>query len=389
MKCARRMGAMCAAVALLAAAGSALGQGTATLPDTAEVTVTGRSALRGEVARDEALRDAMRNAVEQAAGVFIAAQSETQNYQLVKDVIFSRARGFVQKYTILSEKRDDDGVYVVEIRAVVKTKAVADSWLDYRAILVEKGMPRLMVVVAETVDGTAGDANTAQTRIENALLKDGFSLVNKEQVKDNDARDLKAAALADDLAKVAAISTRYKADIVVIGKSRAVLTRRRPIYGVMNYLYNADAEVRAIRTANAKVLFSDSGHASRGDRNQTEAARQALIQVGLFIGKALKLRLVTVWVTEMSKQVGTDYDLEVTGIKFAQIAVLIKEMKANAKLVTTCNLKDFREGVAFLVVGSTTSTTNLAIWMSGLKAVPLEVTQVNPGSIKAKVKAEE
>ncbi len=52
-----------------------------------------------------------------------------------------------------------------------KTKAVADSWLDYRAILVEKGMPRLMVVVNESVDGRPGTATTAQTLTRNRAAK--------------------------------------------------------------------------------------------------------------------------------------------------------------------------------------------------------------------------
>jgi hypothetical protein len=357
-------------------------------PEIVTVTVTGQSAAPADIARDEALRDAMRNAVEQAAGSFIASQSAVQNYQLIHDLIVSRARGFVKKYEILSEKRDATGVFTVQIKADVLTKAVADGWTETRSILVQKGMPRLMVFISEAVDDQAGEARTVQTQVEKALLKDGFPLIDMNQVKDNDKRDLEAARLADDLNKVAAISGRYKADIIVVGKSRATLTQSRPIYGVLTHLYGGDAEVRAIYSTNAKMLFSDASTASFGDRNRTLAARKVLELAGDEMGKKLKLQLVETWVTELSKQVGADYDLEISNIKFAQLNALSKELRANTKLVTHCETKDYRNDVALLVVGCTTSTMNLATWMSELKSVRLEITQVNPGSIKAKVAAE-
>ena len=380
---------VCSAAGLAAGADGGAPAGAAqpaALPETQTVTVTGRSAMPGEIARDEAIRDALRNAVEQAAGVFIQSQSETQNYQLLYDVILSRARGFVRSYDVLEEGRNPEtGVYSVTIKAVVVARQVADQWLDVRSLLLQKGMPRMMVHVVETVDGRPTGRNTAQARIENILLKYGIPQVDRAQVKDNDRRDLEAARLADDLNKVAAISGRYKADIVILGKSRATLTRSRPVYGVLTHLYTADVELRAVRTANARLIFSDSVSASRGDRNRTEAARQALDLAGKRVAKRFLVRVMDTWIKELSKQVGTDYDLEVSDIPFAKLSALISELKANSKLITHVNLKDYRNGVAFLVVGSTSSTTNLAVWMTTLKSVKLEITNVSPGGIKAKV----
>ena len=376
--------------ALAAGAAAQEAPGSTPPPETETVTVTGQSAMPGEIARDEAIRDALRNAVEQAAGLFIQSQTKTENYQLVHDVILSRARGFVKKFTILNEKRNDEGVYIVNIKAEVVTKAVADDWLSMRALLIQKGMPRMMVHVVEAVDGQSTGRHTAQARFENILLKYGIPQVNQDQVKENDRRDLEAARLADDLNKMAAISGRYKADVVIVGKSRATLTQSKEVYGIPVHFYTGDVEMRAVRTANAKLLFSDSVSASQGDRNKTEAARQALDKAGAGVAGQFLIGLMDTWVKELSKQVGTDYDLEISAIKFPQIPALIKELTANSKLVTHCNLKDYRNEVAFLVVGSTTSTTNLALWMStDIKAVKLEVTEVTPGAIKAKVAAGE
>src|SRR5687767_15807724 len=79
------------------------------------------------IARDRAIDDAKRKAVEQVAGAQVSSESITENFQLVEDKIYSRAAGFVKNYKILSELKDEGGVYRVKIKANVDTKAVADN----------------------------------------------------------------------------------------------------------------------------------------------------------------------------------------------------------------------------------------------------------------------
>ena len=51
---------------------------------------------------DDALKQALRKALEQGAGVQISAHSQVQDYVLIRDTIYSRAAGIVKDYRILN-----------------------------------------------------------------------------------------------------------------------------------------------------------------------------------------------------------------------------------------------------------------------------------------------
>src|SRR5262245_25397452 len=57
-------------------------------------------------ARDKAIDDAKRKAVEQVAGSQVSSESISENFQLVSDKIYARASGFVKNYSISSELKD-------------------------------------------------------------------------------------------------------------------------------------------------------------------------------------------------------------------------------------------------------------------------------------------
>ncbi len=96
------------------------------------------------VARDRAIQDALRNAVEQGAGVFLSSETIVENYELLQDKIFSKAEGYVKEYQIISE-REEAGLYRVKIRAVIKEGKLKDDLIALRLLILEKGRPRILV----------------------------------------------------------------------------------------------------------------------------------------------------------------------------------------------------------------------------------------------------
>src|SRR5690242_15046440 len=64
-------------------------------------------------AREKALEDALRNAVEKAVGTVISSESQTRDFELVEDRVYSQARGYVKKYDIV-EKKEADGTVTVK-----------------------------------------------------------------------------------------------------------------------------------------------------------------------------------------------------------------------------------------------------------------------------------
>lgn len=85
------------------------------------VIVTGRAEIIGkniDAARNKALADAFRNAVEVGLGVWTKSESEVKDATLVKDEILTRAEGYVIDHEIVKEGHES-GFYYITISAKV------------------------------------------------------------------------------------------------------------------------------------------------------------------------------------------------------------------------------------------------------------------------------
>lgn len=115
-----------------------------------EVIATGSAEIyRGNVgsARNQALQNAQRQAVEQGVGALIDSQTISQNFQIIKDQILSASRGFVTRYEILEEGHTQDNAsYQVKIRAFVSDKGIRDKLTALRILHKKMGNKRLMVI---------------------------------------------------------------------------------------------------------------------------------------------------------------------------------------------------------------------------------------------------
>lgn len=69
---------------------------------------------------DEALQNALRNAVEQAAGAYVSSITEIENDEIVKDEVLSLSHGFIKTHRKLSESKFDDEYKVVAAAIIVE-----------------------------------------------------------------------------------------------------------------------------------------------------------------------------------------------------------------------------------------------------------------------------
>ena len=70
-------------------------------------------------ARQNAVNDAQKRAVESVVGVYVSAASLVSKAQMLEDNITSQTEGYIQDYKIIKEKKDND-FYRVNIKAWVK-----------------------------------------------------------------------------------------------------------------------------------------------------------------------------------------------------------------------------------------------------------------------------
>ena len=100
---------------------------------------------REAIAREKALDEAKRAAIEQAVGTRIESKTVVENFQVSRDQIFSHATGYLKNLEIVSEEKTELGTYEVEISAEVEIAALVNDLDRFKKILGWQKNPRISI----------------------------------------------------------------------------------------------------------------------------------------------------------------------------------------------------------------------------------------------------
>jgi len=145
----------------------------------AEIVSTGEG-----LSKEAALAGAMRSAVEQYYGSYISSNTLVVDSQLKEDKIFSHSKGYITKYEIIKESKNDGNTYSVTISATVDNKQIKDD-IDALTILRKViGNPRILVAFSQEGEGTQALKNKnfveeINNGIEEALTDRQYRVVDK------------------------------------------------------------------------------------------------------------------------------------------------------------------------------------------------------------------
>ncbi len=144
-----------------------------------------------DIARDAALEDAQKRAVEQAIGILIDSQTQVENYQLISDKILSQTKGYIKRYNITSETVDS-GLLRVRINAEVALGRLTDDLSGIGILLGRMHKPRTMVMVAEQnighgvtawwlgAHGEQTDISVVENTFMDKFTEKGFEFIDHE-----------------------------------------------------------------------------------------------------------------------------------------------------------------------------------------------------------------
>lgn len=141
---------------------------------------------RKDIAREKALEDALRRAVEQAVGTFISSDAMVENGVLLSEKIYKESKGFVKSYEVVEETVDEKSQLVwVTIKAEVLMLKLSES---LKQLISQVGTIRLLYAV------------TGETELISALKEDlisnGIEVVDPGLLKN--VLDRQKAALANE-----------------------------------------------------------------------------------------------------------------------------------------------------------------------------------------------
>ncbi len=307
-----------------------------------------------DTARDHALDDALRKAIEQGVGIYIDAETRVENFQLISDEIYSKTQGYVSSYRIIHEEQDGD-LYRVVIRAVVNTAGIENDLAAIGILLREQGRPRLMVVVRELSDvSDLSDADRLMSSVmfETMLLDHftnlGFPVVDAATVADILQRDQLRLILEGDDRTAALIGLEAGAEIIIAGTA-LYTTDSRMIAGSPREMHEFQISCRAVNTRTGSVL---AGSAITVEMPFSES--QARTRAADSTASQLSSDILAGWISEDIVTV-----IVVTNADFTTVQALRSELRLKIRGVINVITRDFIGSRATLEVISETSTAEV------------------------------
>lgn len=354
----------------------------ATTPQTWEFVAEGSAAfppgMDKPLAREQAIRDALRNAVEQGVGIFVGDLTLVRNYAVAFDSIFTQAAGYVRTYNVIKEWTEN-GIYRVKVLAEVGMGKLQSDLMAIETFKKLVDYPRIMVFGKEKIDGRLAEGSQlVLTAIESVLTESGYDLIDRAQIEAIRSRD-EALAETDD--ERVALGRRFGADILVNYDADAAFDGEDNLYGMHTFFYNGVVDCRVMKADTARLVLSRSVRVRRGAEGRPSAAQAALHYAGKELGEKLKVEVLRAWAGEVLER-GVWLEIKISNINFATANQLAETMR-KWHLINAVRQPTFLKGMAIYQVRANMTAPSLAQRLSILPFPRIVIDEVMQNTIKA------
>ena len=323
-----------------------------------------------DIARDQALEDAQKRAVEQAIGILINSQTQVENYQLISDKILSQTKGYITRYNVSGESVDS-GLLRVRINAEVSLGKLTDDLSGIGILLGQMHKPRTMIMIAEQNIGHEWYAwwwgygshreheQTEMGVVENtfmdAFTQKGFEFIDHAAA----AKEIKVtpAFKVQDLnaQQAQTLGNQADAEVVIVGKALAKLYG--DIGGGMKSV-QADLSVKAIRTDTGQVIAAATTHAAAVHITPETAGIDALKKASQSAADQMMEKILAVYAKEAG---GTkSVNITISGLDKTQFVKFKDVLRNQVRGIKDVHERSFSGGVAKLSVDSKSSAQMLS-----------------------------
>ena len=319
-------------------------------------------------ARDQAIQDALRLAVEQAAGTMVSSETLVQNYEVLRDQVYSQSQGYIRHYEVTNEATEGN-LYRVTIQASVAMGNLKNDLAALGLLMARKSMPRVMIMVAEQNIGrhyysywwglhaSTADLTVTENVLTQKLASKGFHIVDHAVA--SKTLSIKAPYKIESLNNdaIQSIGNLYDAEVVVYGKALAKLAGS--VLGSSMKSAQADISLRAVSTDTGQVIASATQHAAAVHPNEVSAGAEALKQATEAISDQLLDQIVERWSQDVSS--GSLIRLELSGIpSYGHLLKFKETLQKRIRGVKGVYQRDFDAGQATLDVNVPASSQQLA-----------------------------
>jgi hypothetical protein len=353
---------------------------------------TGQAAiLNGDkpAAREKAIADALRQAVQMAVGTIVTSTTEVADFQTKMDQVLTHSTGFVRKYDIVKEGLDGDVVQVT-IKAQIGMGELNEDLAAKGLLMARKNMPRTMLLIAEQNIGMVApaaawmkdkggesalvstDLKIAETVMLDELRKAGFG-----QLIDPEIAATKTASVGGITSSITAQQAKQLkkltgAEIIILGQ--VVATSRGPADISPDWkACVANMSVRAISTDNGDILATSDTTQSFMQVDDVTCGKETIKRAAKAITKDLSAKIFERFSKDVSG--GNQMHVTVKGVGSQKLKnEFTKSLTEFVRGVKGVNPRSFEDGVLELDVTFVGSTDDFATEVESKKLGKFSVT---------------
>ncbi len=347
-------------------------------------------------ARDQAIQDALRLVVEQAAGTMVSSETLVQNYEVLRDQIYSQSQGYIRRYEVTDESVQGN-LYKVTVQATVAAGNLQNDIQALGLLMGRKQMPRVMIMVAEQnigmhyysywwgVKAGTADLSITENVLMEKLTQKGFHVVDHAMA--SKTLKIKAPYKIESLSNDAVrdIGKVYDAEVVIYGKALSKLAGA--VLGSSMKSAQADVSLRVVNTDTGRVIASSTHHAAAVHPNEVTAGTEALKIATDAIADQLLTQIVDKWSQDVGS--GRLIRLVVSDIPSYNHLVKFKEMiQKQIRGVNGVYQRDFNTGTATLDVNVAETSQKLAdaLVVIDYGEFVIDITNITQNSVNLKMK---
>lgn len=375
---------MLAAVVFMAAGNAYCADDT---PELKAVNVTGYAVISGGnslVARDAAISDALRKAVEQSVGLLVSSETLVQDYQVLNDNVYTKTQGYVRNYNIVREGQLQD-TYQVTVNATVALGAIKND-LDALGLLMTKAeKPRVLFLVTEkglgldndtlrVLGGDEADIPAAESSMKEVFLNKGFQVVDISASPDVSDGDQSSSGLSRNKARK--IGRALNAELVV--KGRSVITQGMKLAGSDVGSFMADISADVIRVDDGTVLASAKGHGVARNISAASGGADASGRAASELSAKLIEQIIAKWTR------GNIITIKIMGLTNYTMAADFKNLlKKQVRGVENIYQRRFDDGTAVYDLDVKVSAQQIADDLARIPGGRIKILSTSPNTVDA------
>jgi len=299
-------------------------------------------------AKKTSLDEAMKNALGLVVGVYVSQEALVSRAVLLEDNIMARTEGYIERYSVLKEAREND-FYKVRIKALVRKE---DLSAKLKALELEKkklGNPTVRLAIDETVDGQPSATRSSENELKKKLTDEGF-----------------------------VVSDSTSTDLLISGKAESSHNPGTQAYGFISY--RAVLALTVTQPDTAKVIATAQETTGGVDVTKEAAAATALVNAARKAGKTLPENINNYLNQRSVIQLSID-NIE----NINRLNDVVKSVRSLIE-VRDCRVRDFSGGRALVDLDMKQGNSlELARRLEQLSSVKIKVNRAKAYDIQAEL----